>query len=259
MNHFMIIEGKKSPPNHLPPHQVTGSAVQGTHRGQVFRVLSSVSSVLLLRGTTGAWKRRELDSPFVGNIWHHNRSMEKERAGLPFVGNICWSMEKKKEEIWNSLVWGIFATTTGAWKRRDKNFPFVRNILYHNYISPINITVVTEYNAFITDLLPQALRKISLCDIVYRKKPSRRIRGHNCFKITLTRQRGLREPRSRAGSTAQFEQDLEPQGSCPWPRGHSSELWAQHSPQLARRPRCAPRCAPKPAAPGRAGRTDLCS
>lgn len=200
--------------------------------------------------------------------------MEKERAGLPSVGNICWSMEKKKEESWTPLLWEIFV---GVWKRRkkrsgislygeyllppqehgrDKDFPFVGNILYHNYISPINITVVIEYNAFITDLLPQALRKISLCDIVYRKKNLLEgSEGTTVLKSLSSDKKVWEGP----GAVAQFEQDLEPQGSCPWPRGHSSELWAQHSPQLTRAPRCAPRCAPKPAAPGRAGRTDLCS
>lgn len=111
MNHFMTIEGKKSPPNHLPPHQVTGSAVQGTHRGQVFRVLSSVSSVLLLRGTTGAWKRRELDSLLWG-IFVGARKRRK-RSGIALYGEyLLPPQEHGKEETRTSLLWGIFCTTT---------------------------------------------------------------------------------------------------------------------------------------------------
>lgn len=127
----LLQRGKRSPTNHLPPHHITESVVQDSYRGQeCSAVCEGLSSVCLVSCITAAWKRRNLDSPFMGNIcW----SMEKARAGFPLYREyLLPQLQHGKREIWNPLLWGTFA---GAWRRRELDSPFMGNICYHNYIS----------------------------------------------------------------------------------------------------------------------------
>lgn len=103
----------------------------------------------------------------------------------------CWALsiwseaalQHGKEEIWTPLLWGIFATTTGAWKRRDLDSSFMgifatTTTSHRTY----QYTIIAEYNAFINWVSSSGSQKNHLTyQNTLQKKKILKDQGHNCF------------------------------------------------------------------------------